>query len=57
MPFYEMMEGWCDIFRERSIKEDIRCVIVKSDLPNAFTFGGDIKEEQHLKGDFAYPLF
>lgn len=49
----EMMEGWCDIFAEIHKKEDIRCVIVKSDLPNAFTFGGDIKEEQHLKGDFA----
>ncbi|MCI7658020.1 enoyl-CoA hydratase/isomerase family protein [Anaerotignum sp.] len=45
----EMMEKWCNIFAVVHQEKDIRCVIVKSDLPNAFTFGGDIKEEQHLK--------
>lgn len=49
----EMMEKWCNIFAEIQKKEDIRCVVVKSELPNAFTFGGDIREEQHLKGDSA----
>lgn len=49
----EMMEKWCNIFAEIQKKKDIGCVVVKSDLPNAFTFGGDIKEEQHLKGDSA----
>lgn len=46
----EMMEKWCDIFSAIQKAENIRCVIVKSDLPNTFTFGGDIKEEQYLKG-------
>lgn len=45
----EMMERWCAIFASIQENAEIRCVIVKSDLPNAFTFGGDIKEEQHLK--------
>lgn len=49
----EMMEKWCDIFTSIHKEKDVRCVIVKSDLPKAFTFGGDIKEEQHLKDDSA----
>lgn len=49
----EMMERWCDIFAQIQKNDAVRCVIVKSDLPNAFTFGGDIKEEQHLQGSSA----
>lgn len=45
----EIMERWCDIFADIRKNEAIRCVIVKSNVPKAFTFGGDIKEEQHLK--------